>query len=143
MSFRPVEQSGNAYSFLQTTVGFRSAIWLHDGFWIAPCPGDDALSVLHLHLSKELGFAADEPPLMRCDPLWGKRDQLLAQQSTHVQCTRPAIAGTETLHPLPPVVRIRRKRLFQAAQVEQQIALEQRLTKRARGGDTAKRRRLL
>ena len=28
-----------AYSFLQPRVGFTSAIWLHDGFWVAPGQG--------------------------------------------------------------------------------------------------------
>ena len=32
-----------AYSFLQPRVGFVSAIWLHDGFWVAPRPENDSL----------------------------------------------------------------------------------------------------
>ena len=61
-----------AYSFLQPRVGFVSAIWLHDGFWVAPRPENDSLMALHTHLCQTFGFDPAEPPLMRCDPLQPK-----------------------------------------------------------------------
>ena len=39
-----------AYSFLQPIVGFHSAIWLHDGFWAAPCPTEEHLAALHRYI---------------------------------------------------------------------------------------------
>ena len=57
-----------AYSFLQPRVGFASAIWLHDGFWVAPRPENASLTALHTHLCQTFGFDLAEPPLMRCDP---------------------------------------------------------------------------
>ena len=131
-----------AYSFLRAAVGFTSAIWLHDGFWVAPCTTDEILLELHHHLSAEFGFAASDPPLMRCDPLRHKRDQLLAQLAAQTAFTGYVPAGAEVLHPLPPIVRIWRKRLYQAANEEHQVALEQRLSKRARVVNSTKRRRL-
>ena len=119
-----------AYTFLQARVGFHSVIWLHDGFWVSPRPREDALADLHSHLCRALGFDAAEAPLMRCDPLQVKRELLLAQ------CANPArTVGTLTgvpTGPLPPVVRIYRKRTFAAARPESQEALGQRLSKRAR-----------
>ena len=130
-----------AYSFLQSRVGFHSAIWLNDGFWVSPCPGEDALAGLHSHLCRELGFDSAEAPLMRCDPLQIKRDNLLAQCASLVP-TIGSLAGVPTRQPLPPVVRIHKKRTFAAAHPERQEALEQRLSKRARVTDV-KRKRLL
>ena len=45
-----------AYSFLQARVGFTSVIWLHDGFWVTPRPGDDVLAILHSHLCLAFDF---------------------------------------------------------------------------------------
>ena len=78
---------------------------------------------------------------MRRDPFKIKRSSLLAQLTAPVQTVGP-IAGITTEQALPPLVRIYKKRTFTAARIERQEALEQRLSKKARTGET-KRRRLL
>ena len=50
-----------AYSFLQPRVGFASAIWLHDGFWVAPRPENALLTALHTYLCQTFGFDLAEP----------------------------------------------------------------------------------
>ena len=130
-----------AYSFLQPRVGFTSAIWLHDGFWVAPRPGEEMLAALHSHLCRTFSFDSTEAPLMRCDPLQPKLAQLLSECAN----SSPVISSfshASSHRPLPAVVRIHRKRTFTVAHPERQEALEQRLTKRARKNDT-KRRRLM
>ena len=129
-----------AYSFLQPRVGFASAIWLHDGFCVAPRPENESLTALHTHLCQTFGFDPAEPPLMRCDPLQPKLAQLLSE------CTSAApVIGSHShassQRPLPAVVRIHRKRIFTGAHPEQQEALEQRLMKRIKV-QNAKRRRI-
>ena len=128
-----------AYSFLQPRVGFTSAIWLHDGFWITPRPGEEMLAALHSHLCQTFGYDLTETPLMRCDPLQPKLAHLLAE------CTNPSpvissISRASSHRPLPTAVRFHRKRTFTVARPEYQEALERRLTKRARKDDTKRRR---
>ena len=130
-----------AHSFLQPRVGFTSAIWLRDGFWVAPRPGEEMLAALHSHLCRTFSFDLTETPLMRCDPLQPKLAHLLAE------CANPSpvissLSRAFSHRPLPAVVRIHRKRTFTVAHPEYQEALERRLTKRARKNDT-KRRRLI
>ena len=129
-----------AYCFLQPRVGFASAIWLHDGFWVAPRPENESLTALHTHLCQTFGFDPAEPPLMRCDSLQPKLAQLLSE------CTSAApVIGSHSYassqRPLPAVVRIHRKCTFTGAHPEQQEALEQRLMKRIKV-QNAKRRRI-
>ena len=128
-----------AYSFLQPRVGFTSAIWLHDGFWITPRPGEEMLAALHSHLCQTFGYDLTETPLMRCDPLQPKRARLLAE------CTNPSpvissLSRASSHRPLPTAVRFHRKRTFTVAHPEYQEVLERRLTKRARKDDTKRRR---
>ena len=128
-----------AYSFLQPRVGFAAAIWLHDGFWVAPRPENALLTALHTHLCQTFGFDPDEPPLMRCDSLQPKLAQLLSECNSTAAVTG-SHSRTSSQRPLPAVVRIHKKRTFTGAHPEQQEALEQRLTKRIRAYDTKRRR---
>ena len=128
-----------AYSFLQPRVGFASAIWLHDGFWVAPRPEDALLTALHTHLCQTFGFDPDEPPLMRCDSLQPKFAQLLSECNSTAPVTG-SHSRASSQRPLPAVVRIHKKRTFTGAHPEQQEALEQRLTKRIRAYNTKRRR---
>ena len=128
-----------AYSFLQPRVGFVSAIWLHDGFWVAPRPENGMLEALNNHLCQTFGFDPTEPPLMRCDSLQPKFAQLLSEYAS----AAPVIGShshASSQGPLPEVVRIHRKRTFTGAHPTQQEALEQRLAKRIKA-QHAKRRR--
>ena len=128
-----------AYSFLQPRVGFVSAIWLHDGFWVAPRPENDTLEALNTHLCQTFGFDPTEPPLMRRDSLQPKFAQLLSECAS----AAPVIGShshASSQGPLPEVVRIHRKRTFTGAHPTQQEALEQRLAKRIKA-QHAKRRR--
>ena len=128
-----------AYSFLQPRVGFASAIWLHDGFWVAPRPENALLTALHTHLCQTFGFDPDEPPLMRCDSLQPKFAQLLSECNSTASVTG-SHSRASSQRPLPAVVRIHKKRTFTGAHPEQQEALEQRLTKRIRAYNTKRRR---
>ena len=128
-----------AYSFLQPRVGFASAIWLHDGFWVAPRPENALLTALHTHLCQTFGFDPDEPPLMRCDSLQPKFAQLLSECNSIASVTG-SHSRASSQRPLPAVVRIHKKRTFTGAHPEQQEALEQRLTKRIRAYNTKRRR---
>ena len=128
-----------AYSFLQPRVGFASAIWLHDGFWVAPRPENASLTALHTHLCQTFGFDLAEPPLMRCDPLQPKFAQLLSECTSAAPVTG-SHSHASSQRPLPAVVRIHRKRIFTGAHPEQQEALEQRLTKRIKVHNTKRRR---
>ena len=120
-----------AYSFLQPRVGFASAIWLHDGFWVAPRPENALLTALHTYLCQTFSFDLAEPPLMRCDSLQPKFAQLLSECNSTTPVTG-SHSRASSQRPLPAVVRIHRKRTFTGAHPEQQEALEQRLTKRIR-----------
>ena len=139
--FEVLEQRATwaAYSFLQARVGFTSVIWLHDGFWVTPRPGEEVLAALHSHLCLAFNFDSTEAPLMRCDPLQPKLEHLLAQ------CANPSsiissLSRASSQQPLPSVVRIHKKRTFIVAQPARQEALEQRLAKRARTNDIKRRR---
>ena len=128
-----------AYSFLQPRVGFVSAIWLHDGFWVAPRPENALLTALHTYLCQTFSFDLAEPPLMRCDSLQPRFTQLLSECNSMT----PVIGShsrASSQRPLPAVVRIHRKRTFTGAHPEQQEALEQRLTKRIRAYSNKRRR---
>ena len=138
--FQVLEQhtAWTAYSFLQARVGFTSVIWLHDGFWVTPRPGEDVLATLHSHLCLAFDFAPTEALLMRCDPVQPKLDHLLAQ------CANPSsiissLSHASSQQPLPTVVRIHKKRTFIVAHPARQEALEQRLAKRARTNDIKRR----
>ena len=128
-----------AYSFLQPRVGFASAIWLHDGFWVAPRPENALLTALHTYLCQTFSFDLAEPPLMRCDSLQPKFAQLLSECNSTTPVTG-SHSRASSQRPLPAVVRIHRKRTFTGAHPEQQEALEQRLTKRIRVHSTKRRR---
>ena len=67
-----------AYSFLQPLLGFRSVIWLHDGFWVSPGPTEAHLISLHRFLCQLYCFSLDDPPLFRSELLCAKRNELLA-----------------------------------------------------------------
>ena len=128
-----------AYSFLQPRVGFASAIWLHDGFWVAPRPENALLTALHTYLCQTFSFDPDEPPLMRCDSLQPKFAQLLSECNSTTSVTG-SHSRASSQRPLPAVVRIHKKRTFTGAHPEQQEALEQRLTKRIRACSIKRRR---
>ena len=128
-----------AYSFLQPRVGFVSAIWLHDGFWVAPRPENDTFEALNTHLCQTFGFDPTEPPLMRCDSLQPKFAQLLSECASAAPVTGSR-SHASSQGSLPEVVRIHRKRTFTGAHPAQQEALEQRLAKRIKA-QHAKRRR--
>ena len=128
-----------AYSFLQPRVGFASAIWLHDGFWVAPRPENALLAALHTYLCQTFSFDLAEPPLMRCDSLQPKFAQLLSECNSTTPVTGSR-SRASSQRPLPAVVRIHKKRTFTGAHPEQQEALEQRLTKRIRAYSTKRRR---
>ena len=128
-----------AYSFLQPRVGFASAIWLHDGFWVAPRPENALLTALHTYLCQTFSFDPDEPPLLRCDSLQPKFAQLLAECNSTTSVTG-SHSRVSSQRPLPAVVRIHKKRTFTGARPEQQEALEQRLTKRIKVHSTKRRR---
>ena len=70
-----------AYRYLQPLVGFHSAIWLHDGFWVAPCPTEEHLTALHHHLVGRFGFSPHDPPLFRCEQLRQRHETLLNELS--------------------------------------------------------------
>ena len=120
-----------AYSFLQPRVGFASAIWLRDGFWVAPRPENALLTALHTYLCQTFSFDPDEPPLLRCDSLQPKFAQLLSECNSTTSVTG-SHSRASSQRPLPAVVSIHKKRTFTGAHPEQQEALEQRLTKRIR-----------
>ena len=129
-----------AYSFLQPRVGFISAIWLHDGFWVAPRPENELLTALHTHLCQTFGFDPAEPPLMRCDPLQPKLAQLLSECSS----AAPVIGShsyASSQRSLPAVMRIHRKRTYTGRAPRATGSLEQRLMKRIKV-QNAKRRRI-
>ena len=128
-----------AYSFLQPRVGFASAIWLHDGFWVAPRPENALLTALHTYLCQTFNFDPDEPPLLRCDSLQPKFAQLLSECNSTTSVTG-SHSRASSQRPLPAVVRIHKKRTFTGARPEQQEALEQRLTKRIRACSIKRRR---
>ena len=52
-------------------------------------------------------------------------------------------SGAHVAHPMPPQVRISRKRIYKAAGTQDQVLLEERLAKRARTTNQAKRRPFL
>ena len=58
-----------AYAFLQPSVGFRSVIWLHDGFWVSPGPTEAQLASLHRFLCDQYCLLNDDPPLFRSECL--------------------------------------------------------------------------
>ena len=99
-----------AYSFLQPRVGFASAIWLHDGFWVAPRPENALLTALHTYLCQTFSFDPDEPPLLRCDSLQPKFAQLLSECNSTTSVTG-SHSRASSQRPLPAVVRIHKKRL--------------------------------
>ena len=135
-----------AYSYLQPLVGFHSAIWSHDGFWTAPCPTEEHLTALHQYLTDRYKLSPHDPPLFRCELLRQKHDGLQCDLSALPARSfkRRKIQGNPLAnHPLPPRVVFRAKRLYQADSVLAQTALEERLAKRARTGNAAKRQRLV
>ena len=134
-----------AYCFLQPLVGFHSTIWLHDGFWTAPCPTEEHLMALPRHLVERYKFSPRDPPLFRCELLRPKHEGLLCELSTlpAPSSKRRKIQGNPLArHPLPLQSVFRLKRMYQADSVQAQIALEERLAKRARVSNTTKRQRL-
>ena len=134
-----------AYSFLQPLVGFHSAIWLHDGFWAAPCPTEEHITALHCYLTDRYGLSPHDPPLFRCESLRHK-SEALQYELTALPVSPPKrrrLHGSPLAkHPLPPQTVFRLKRLYQADSVQAQPLLEERLAKRARVGNEAKRQRL-
>ena len=134
-----------AYSFLQPLVGFHSVIWLHDGFWAAPCPTDEHLRALWSFIADRYGLSPHDPPLFRCEVLRPKHEALqyeLAALPASSPKRRKVQGNPLAKHPLPPQTVFRLKRLYQADSVQAQHLLEDRLAKRARVGNTTKRQRL-
>ena len=134
-----------AYNFLQPLVGFHSVIWLHDGFWAAPCPTEEHITELHYFLSDRYSLSPQDPPLFRCESLRHKSEALqseLVALPVPLHKRRKLTASTPGKHPLPPQAAFRRKRTYQADSVQAQQLLEERLSKRARVVSSAKRRRL-
>ena len=144
--FEVLEQhlAWTAYMFLQAQVGFSSVIWLHDGFWVAPCPSEEHLQALHRFLAGEYGFDVQEPPLFRCEQLLNKREELqreLAIVPLVPPKRRRFMPSVHDRHPLPAQASLRCKRRYHAGESRAQELLEERLTKRTRA-DSMKRRRL-
>ena len=134
-----------AYNFLQSLVGFHSAIWLHDGFWAAPCPTEEHITELHCFLSDRYHLSPQDPPLFRCESLRHKCEALQSELEAlpaPLRKRRKLTAGTPGKHPLPPQAVFRWKRTYQADSVQAQQMLEERLAKRARVVSSAKKRRL-
>ena len=70
--FKQLEQqqlTWAAYNFLQPILGFRSVIWLHDGFWVSPGPTEAHLTSLHSFLCRQYCFSLADPPLFRSEQL--------------------------------------------------------------------------
>lgn len=133
-----------AYNFLQSLIGFHSAIWLHDGFWVAPSPTADHLRALNEFLVHRYHLSADDPPLFRCEHLGCKHENLQNELLTLPLISpkrRRLLNSFPAEHPLPEHTTFRRKRRFQADGVRAQALLEERLTKRARLS-SSKRQRL-
>ena len=84
-------------------------------------------------------------PLFRCELLRRKREELLCELSALPLPSpkrRKRQGNPLAKHPLPLQTVFRLKRVYQADSVQAQVALEERLAKRARIGNTAKRQRL-
>ena len=112
-----------AYSYLQPLVGFQSTIWLHDGFWAAPCQ-------LHRYLVDRYHFSPHDPPLFRCELLRRKHEELLSELSALPLPSpkrRKRQGNPLAKHPLPLQTVFRLKRVYQADCVQAQVALEERL----------------
>ena len=121
-----------AYSYLQPLVGFQSTIWLHDGFWAAPCPTEEHFTELHRYFVDRYHFSPHDPPLFRCELLWQKREELLSELSALPLPSprrRKRQGNPLTKHPLPLQTVFRLKRVYQADSVQAQVALEERLAK--------------
>lgn len=131
-----------AYNFLQPILGFRSVIWLHDGFWVHPGPTEDHLTSLHIFLCQEFCFSPTDPPLFRSEQLLAKRTDLLAELAGQVTSPSGVLGGVAGPMALPPQLIVRRKRTYQVASNQEQLCLEERLNKRARVVTDAKKRRL-
>ena len=131
-----------AYNFLQPILGFRSVIWLHDGFWVSPGPTEAHLTSLHSFLCRQYCFSLDDPPLFRSEHLRSKRTELLAELDNEITPSAGIFGGVAGVTSLPPQVVVRRKRTYQVASNQDQLSLEERLTKRARVVPGAKKRRL-
>ena len=135
--FEVLEQhlSWAAYNFLQSLVGFHSAIWLHDGFWVAPGPTVEHLSALHDFLVNRYHLSPDDPPLFRCEHL-GHKHELLKKELIALPLSSPKrrrlLRRLPAEHPLPLQATLHRKRRFQADGAHAQEQLEERLAKRAR-----------
>ena len=134
-----------AYCYLQPLVGFQSTIWLHDGFWASPCPTKEHLTELHRFIADRYQFSPHDLPLFCCELLQRKYEELLSELSAlplSASTRRKRQGNFLAKHSLPPQTVFRLKRVYQADNVHAQVALEERLAKRARGGNTAKRQRL-
>ena len=95
-----------AYAFLQPSVGFRSVIWLHDGFWVSPGPTEAQLTSLHHFLCDQYCLLNDDPPL-RSERLEHKRLELLAELDSHITPSSGISGGLRAL-PSDESVRIGR-----------------------------------
>ena len=95
-----------ACTFLQTLVGFRSVIWLHDGFWVSPGPTEAQLTSLHHFLCDQYCLLNDDPPL-RSERLEHKRLELLAELDSHITPSSGISGGLRAL-PSDESVRIGR-----------------------------------
>ena len=142
--FEQLEQqlTWDAYNFLQPILGFRSAIWLHDGFWVSPGPTNAHLTLLHSFVRRQYRFSLADPPLFRSEQLRLKRTELLAELDSQITSSDGIFGGVAGVVSLPPQIVVRRKRTYQGASNQDQLSLEERLTKRARVVPSAKKRRL-
>ena len=112
-----------AYTFLQPILGFRSVIWLHDGFWVSPGPTDDHLNSLHSFLCQQYCFSPTDPPLFRSELLQAKRTELLAELDSQISASSGILGGAAGARSLPPNLVVRRKRNYQAANNREQLSL--------------------
>ena len=131
-----------AFTFLQPILGFRSVIWLHDGFWVSPGPTDAQLTSLHSFLCQHYCLSPSDPPLFRSEQLQTKRTELLAELDGQVTSSSGILGGVAGEMSLPPRIVVRRKRTYQVANNQDQLLLEERLTERARVVTDHKKRRL-
>ena len=88
-----------------------------------------------------MDFGSAPAPLFRSESLRSKRTELL-EELDNDNIPAGVFGGVVGVVSLPPHPVVRRKRTYQGASNQDQLSLEERLTKRARVVPGAKKRRL-
>ena len=89
-----------------------------------------------------MDFGSAPAPLFRSESLRSKRTELLEELDSDNALSTGVFGGVVGVVSLPPHPVVRRKRTYQGASNQDQLSLEERLTKRARVVPGAKKRRL-